>query len=331
MRLLLLTLAAMALTMGARASLAAAPVCYRSSAAAPALARLREAMAHGRFVAYQPTALKVVDGRFSEADPAGIRADLELLRRHFDALVTYDAVHGAQQIAPLAASLKFRALIIGVWDPYDAAQIAAALDAAHRYPQLVVGVSLGNEMLFSKRTDAHKLAGVVTRVRRQAPLLPLTTSEPFHIFEEPPGNTLLAGFDFVLANVHPVFQPWFRTATEATAAQFVVNVAAQLAQDYCGPVLIKETGEPTAPAAGGFSEARQAAFYRELRARLPPDAARAFAYFTAFDAPWREQDATGVPGVHPEEAHWGLYDANRHSKPAIDQLPPLGQDRRHQR
>jgi hypothetical protein len=76
----------------------------------------------------------------------------------------------------------------------------------------------------------------------------------------------------------------------------------------------------------GYSEARQASFYKELRARLPAGAARAFAYFAAFYAPWRAQDVTGVPGPHPEEAYWGLYDSARRAKPAVDQLPPLAQD-----
>ena len=162
------------------------------------------------------------------------------------------------------------------------------------------------------------------------PQLPHSTSEPFDIFEAAPGAALLPALDFLLIIVHPVFQPWFRTAREDTAAQFVVNVADELGKAYCGPILIKETGEPTAPAGVGFSEARQASFYKELRARLPPDRARAFAYFGAFDAPWRLQDVTGVPGpTRTEEAHWGLYDAHRQKKLAVDQLPPLAQDPAH--
>jgi exo-beta-1,3-glucanase (GH17 family) len=126
--------------------------------------------------------------------------------------------------------------------------------------------------------------------------------------------------------VHPIFQPWFRDAPQSTAAQFVVNVLAKLAPHACGPMLVKETGVPTAPASAGFSEARQAAFYRELRRSLPATSSRAFAYFAAYDAPWREYDATGVPAaaaVHPEEAHWGLYDAARRPKAAARELPAL--------
>ena len=32
-------------------------------------------MAHGRFVAYQPTSLQVIDGRPTQANPGSIRAD----------------------------------------------------------------------------------------------------------------------------------------------------------------------------------------------------------------------------------------------------------------
>ncbi|MBO6693716.1 MAG: hypothetical protein JJ922_17075, partial [Parvibaculum sp.] len=39
-----------------------APVCAAREEAAPALSRLQDAMEKGRFVAYQPTELKVWDG-----------------------------------------------------------------------------------------------------------------------------------------------------------------------------------------------------------------------------------------------------------------------------
>jgi len=127
--------------------------------------------------------------------------------------------------------------------------------------------------------------------------------------------------------VHPVFQPWFRDADDGTSAQFVANVVDKLAAIHCGPILVKETGVPTAPASAGYNEACQALFYRLLRERLPATGGHAFAYFAAFDAPWRAYDALAAPGappgVHPEEAHWGLYDAGREPKQAARELPPL--------
>jgi exo-beta-1,3-glucanase (GH17 family) len=303
----------------------AQPYCLRSSAATAARERLTRVMAHGRFVAYEPTSLHIVAGRVEAADPHSIQADLEALRRDFDGLITYDAVHGAQAIPAIAARLRFRALIIGVWDPADQAQLDAALAAAARYPQLVVGLSLGNESLFGQRTNIEGLAAALAAARARAPRLALATTEPFHMFEIPEAPALLGTMDFLLVNVHPVFQPWFRSATDATAAQFVVNVVADLAQRFCGPILVKETGVPTAPASAGFSPERQASFYAALRRRFPPTTARAFAYFSAFDAPWRAHDAGPVPGAitGAEEAFWGLYDSERRPKPAALALPPL--------
>jgi exo-beta-1,3-glucanase (GH17 family) len=155
----------------------------------------------------------------------------------------------------------------------------------------------------------------------------LSTTEPFHLFLTDAAVPIFAKADFLLANVHPVFQPWFANASAATAAQFVVNVVDLLAAAYCGPILVKETGVPTAPTEAGFSEARQAMFYRELRERFPATATRAFAYFSAFDAPWRVADAHPVPGHHPEEAHWGLFDEVRRPKPVTATVPELSDER----
>jgi exo-beta-1,3-glucanase (GH17 family) len=303
------------------------PICHSNRDALPAVERLRAALVQGRFVAYQPTSLKVTDGHVTPADPSSIRADLGVLRPKFDGLITYDAIHGAESIAAIATALKFRALIIGVWNPADETELAAAIEAARRFPQLVLGVSLGNELLFARRSDPAALAALIGGVRARLPGTPLTTTEPFHIYYQPEVRPLLGELDFLLVNVHPVFQPWFRDAPDINAAQFVVNVLAGLAPLACGPIVVKETGVPTAPESKGFSEKRQAAFYAQLRRQLPPAPARAFAYFAAFDAPWRAYDALAVPGaapaVHPEEAHWGLYDAERRPKQAARELPPL--------
>jgi exo-beta-1,3-glucanase (GH17 family) len=304
---------------------ARAAVCGNHSLAIPALTRLRAALAQGRFIAYQPTSLQVVNGHSTQADPVSIRADLQVLRPRFDALITYGSIDGAEAIPAIAASLGFRAVIIGIWNPFNARELNAALAAAKGAPTVVAGLSLGNEMVFSHRSSFADLATLVDAVRARAPQLPLSTTEPFHMFDEPGAARLLARVDFLLLNVHPVFQPWFRTAPDAAAAQFVVNIVSKSAEHYCGPILVKETGEPTAPESSGFTEKRQASFYVELRRRLPATNARAFAYFSAFDAPWRLQDVTPIPGQRPnvEEAHWGLYDARRQPKPVVARLSLL--------
>ena len=103
----------------------------------------------------------------------------------------------------------------------------------------------------------------------------------------------------------------------------MVKVTANLSEVYCGPILVKETGVPTAPSDQGYTLLRQASFYRELQKQFPPTPTKAFAFFSAFDAPWRVYDAHPVPGFHPEEAHWGLYDETRKAKPVVGEIPVL--------
>ena len=310
-------LLALALTVFARGE------CPSRPAAADALATIEATMAGGRFVAYHPTSLQLIDGAWTHADPASMHDDLRLLRQRFDGLITYSAAHGADRIADVAKELGFRAVILGIWDLADATEIDRALTAAARNPGLVVALSLGNERVFAKTATFADVAAAIERTRVRAPHLALTSSEPFHLYLEPAAAPAIAASDLMLVNIHPVFQPWFATESDATAAQFVVNVVDDLGKQACGPILVKETGVPTAPAESGYTPRRQASFYAALRTQLAPTRARAFAYFAAFDAPWRIDDANPVPGRHPEEAHWGLYDATRLAKPAAIALPRL--------
>ena len=303
----------------------AAPVCAAREEAAPALARLRDAMAEGRFVAYQPTELRVWNGVPTRASEASIREDLKALRPWFDGLVTYGAHSGGELIPATAEELGYRAVIIGIWNPADEKEVAAALAAWKAHPRLVAGVSIGNEMVFGRRGSWDDYRQAIAAMRTNAPELPLTVTEPFAVFlDDPAAASVLMELDFLAANVHPVFEPWFADAPPFNWADFVVKAGARLSDEaFCGPVLIKETGVPTAPEAEGFSKEHQAAFYGELMAQFPPSRNRAFTWFSAFDAPWRAYDETPLPGTHPEEAHWGLFKENRAPKPVMDAVPEL--------
>lgn len=301
----------------------AAEPCAPYPKAAPRLALLETAMASHRFVTYTPTSLKVVDGEVRRAGAASIRADLAALRPWFDALVTYTARDGGELVPGIAEELGYKAVIVGIWTPGDPEELSHALKLAKRHPKLVVGLSIGNEIVFGKRGTWAELARYVKLTRERVPEVPITVSEPFAQFLEGDAGGVLASLDFMLVNVHPVFEPWFKTAGPENWADFVAKVTEKLAGAYCGPILVKETGLPTAPAAMGFSEARQAQFWRALERRMKPSDAHAFAYFAAFDAPWRTQDFNPVAGRHPEEAHWGLFGEARAPKPAIEGLKKL--------
>ena len=54
------------------------------------------------------------------------------------------------------------------------------------------------------------------------------------------------------------------------------------------------------------------------RKRLPPTRAYAFAWFEAFDAPWKPAHALEAPPEkRAREAHFGLFRADGSAKPAV--------------
>src|SRR5438445_2276215 len=114
-------------------------------------AALRRALARGRFISYQPTGITVLNGKLTDTNDDGIREDLRVLRPWFDSLVTYSSLNGADRVADVAATLGYRALILGVWDFGNDEEVQNALASARRNPNLVVGCSLGNETILSKR------------------------------------------------------------------------------------------------------------------------------------------------------------------------------------
>jgi len=288
------------------------------------LTLLQSAMAKGRFVTYQPTGVKVINGKLTQASDESIRADLMCLRPHFDSLITYGAQGGAERIADIAASLGFRAVVMGVWDFYNGAELANAIAAAKRMSHIVAGLSLGNEMILAKRAAWGDLEYILDIVHRELPNVPLTVTETFAEFvEQADAKPVLAKMDFLLTNIHPIFETWFRTAQAANWADFVAKACDLLAAAYPGPVLVKETGIPTGPLALNYTPEMQREFYRALEKRFPQTATRAFSYFAAFDAPWRVNDAIVGGGKHPEEAHWGLFDAARAPKDVMRDFPAL--------
>ncbi len=292
-----------------------------STSRAP-LASLQSALQNGRFITYQPTALQAINGVLSPASDQSIVSDLKILRPYFDCLITYGAQAGGERIADLAATLNFRAVILGVWDFRDRREVQNAINAARRQPKLVAGLNLGNEMVLAKRADWSQLANALKQLRQDLPNMPLTTTESFaEYIDQPQSALVLKEIDFMLVNIHPIFESWFQKGQPQNWADFVVNVTKLLSQKFPGPILVKETGIPTSPQASGYSETAQQNFYRALEKTFPPSKQQSFSYFSAFDAPWRLQDDIVGGGHHPEEAHWGLFRADRAPKAVIRDLP----------
>lgn len=247
-----------------------------------------------------------------------LRADLQALRAAFDGLIlyAYDA-RVTPGILEQAAALRYRAALLGIWDPRSEAEIAGTAGLIRRYAdRLALAVCIGNEGINDNRYGIEDLTAARDQLRTLtdggAPVT-VTTSEPAGDYGWPP----IRGFgEFCAPNIHPAIDR--EGLGPEAAAGWVHDRARAIAQVAGKPVLIKETGLPNGGAAGQTPE-RQRAFWAAWLARgrrFPAATGGTFvstaAAFEAFDAPWK-----AVKLASPTEGRWGLLSADRLPYPAF--------------
>lgn len=260
------------------------------------------------WVSFAPTHFDPMTGTYPEE--MSLREDLQVLcRLGFHGIITYDAWLTLRHIPRLAREACFRGVIMGIWclsrvDPgCSRERIEAEFRNAVEASPFVDGYAVGNEGLNQRYTRAE-LEDTVARLKA-ATGKPVTTSE--QIDDYMADQSLLALGDFILPIVHPF---WHEVRSPQSAAQWTADqyerLKALLVQQGLRekPVFFKEVGLPTAGCTE-CSEENQAAYYRWL-GRLRSNRLILFAYFEAYDQPWKTW--------HPVEPHWGLLRSDRSPK-----------------
>lgn len=297
----------------------------KRSALFPALTGERPA----RLIAYTPSKLDPRQEANQRAlSTSSIRADLEAIRPAFDGLVLY-GYHESNtpRIVALAKSLKFRVVILGIWDPKSSAEIDGVADLARLFEKdLAVGVLLGNEGINFGRYEAEDLLIAEGRLRAKLPAgIPYGTSEPLGRYKDP--SALVRKFgDFLAPNIHPVFdRPELKPEAAAAWAR---SEALALAKETKMLVILKETGMPHA-GKPEFTPETQKAFWLAhvkpgLVVRFPGQAGGVYlgVAFEAFDLPWKSE-ASGLP----IEKSWGLYSNDRKPYPAVSVWKALASEK----
>lgn len=259
---------------------------------------IASALSNEHWISFAPTGY--YPGQSPPVIPAedSITADLAVLKRAgFTGLVTYSA--NLPAVYNIAEILGFRALLVGIWNPFDENEVKAAVRVAQLHRGIVTGVVVGNEGLLNGRYLVGDLCKVMARIRSVSDL-PVTSTEPVDIVLNEP--LLASCSDFITANAHPFFSEhrkpddavkWTVEAWKAIRAQYPQK-----------PLFVKETGLPTAESIG-MSEKDQADFYSQLA-----QTAVVFSYFEAFDGTTGFKDG-------PIEQSWGLWRSNRTPKAIV--------------
>jgi exo-beta-1,3-glucanase (GH17 family) len=255
-----------------------------------------------RWIDYAPTGYYPGESPPVLPDKARMAADLGVLREAgFTGLVTYGA--DLEDIPVVAETAGFKAMLLGIWDPFDPVERDKALRAVAAHRKLIKGIIVGNEGLTSGRYALERLCSEM-RAIRQAANRPVTTTEPVDFLLAEPG---IGGCsDFITVNAHPYFS---NRKTPESAVQWTQDSWDTVRRAFPGkPVLFKEVGLPTAGDAA-MSEDTQTEYYTLLA-----KTGVVFCYFEAFDASPRFK-----PGAI--EQSWGLWRSDRTPKRVVAALP----------
>lgn len=277
-----------------------------------------------RMISYAPSGL---DPRFEanqlKLPTSSIRADLEKLRPYFDGFILY-GYHEActPRILAVAKDLKFRAVILSIWQPKSSAEIDGVAALVNQYEKdMALGVIIGNEGITFKRYEPEDLTIALARLRTKIPRnIPIGTSETYQgskmVFVQKFG-------DFMAPNIHPYFD--LSGAGPQKSVAWARQEAMKLAVRSGKPVILKETGFPHG-GKEGYNPQTQKEFWAEYF-KLPTlekvkNNPRAWVYhgvaFDAFDLPWKVQ-ASGLS----VEKEWGLFNQDRQAYPALASFPRL--------
>ncbi|MFH1921222.1 MAG: exo-beta-1,3-glucanase [Planctomycetota bacterium] len=271
-----------------------------------------------RLVSYSPSELDPrFPGNHDFLTTGSIRTDLKVLRPVFDGLVLYGCNKSSTpRILAVAKELKYRAVLIGIWQPKSDSEIDGVAALVGRYhADLALGVIVGNEGITFHRYGPEDLTTAAVRLRGKIPkTIPLTTSEPLVGYRS---EAVRQFGDFLAANIHPVFDAPHLDAAEAAA--WARRQAENLARQANKPLLLKETGFPHG-GKEGFTLETQKTFWESylkpgIVARLD-DSPDVWIFhgvaFEAFDLAWK----TEASNLAIEE-YWGLLSKGRESYGAL--------------
>ena len=223
----------------------------------------------GRLVAYA--------ARDAAASVRRPRTDAESLAAvGFRAVVTAETSRALAPVCRIFRRAGFRAVLVGIRDPTDVAEVRRALALRRCATSYVVPAD---------RVDPRRLAAVLRRLRT-------TTHRP--VGTRAPAATYAADADLVRLGdwTLATIDPWFAGHHDSQdACGWAIGVRRDLATPPGAPAVIAATGLPTA-GTPGTSEYFQRAYFLCLESRQVP-----LAYVEAFDRPGPDDDVASHRGL----------------------------------
>ena len=240
---------------------------------------------------------------------AQIEQDLAQLSKLTGCVRVYSTDYGLDQIAGIAAKFGLK-VMQGLWissNPQKTQeQIEGAVALANRYPDTVIAVIVGNEVLLRGDMEAGQLADTIRAVKARVKV-PVTYADVWEFWLR--HREVAAAADFVTIHILPYWEDFPVAADQA--ASHVGAIRERMALAFPGKeILIGEVGWPSAGRMreGALpSPSNQARVIQDVLALAKRQNFRVNV-IEAYDAPWKRALEGTVGG------HWGLVDNERHVK-----------------
>lgn len=192
---------------------------------------------------------------------------------------------------------------------------------ANQYPDIVVAVNVGNEILVKWTDHMVSLDSVISYVRQVKKSIsqPVTVADNHAAWVEH-GPTLAKEVDFVAVHTYPLWEDKSVDIDRGLSYSIETIKAVRKAIGKCR-IAISEAGWATIASEFGdrVSEEKQKRYFNELTAWAAKMNITVF-FFEAFDEDWKG-DAANPLGA---EKHWGLFTIDRKAKLAMyDKYPDL--------
>lgn len=254
---------------------------------------------------------------------AQILEDFRILERNWKLIRLYGADQHSQDVLEVIRREKVGLkAMLGIWldgrpgrEGENAAQIATGIRLANAYQDVVLAVSVGNEILVSwsdhKLTEERTLE-YVGQVRK-AVSCSVTVADDMLYWRQPEAK-LAGAVDFITMHTYPM---WGREDIDTAMPSTIRNFESVRKAHPGKTIVLGEAGwasytegKQNAPRAG--DEKKQKRYYEELTAWAKANNVTVF-WFEAFDEPWK---GSGTEG------HWGLFSEGRKAKLAMQALYP---------
>lgn len=234
-----------------------------------------------------------------------VEDDMARLKPLTDCVRSYSTELGLD-VLPEVAGRQGLKVLLGIWIGREPAknqiEIASAVSLAKRYPDVVRGIVVGNEVLLRGELTAQDLANTIRSVKAQV-TVPVTYADVWEFWLR--HREVYDAVDFVTIHILPYWEDFPIAANEAGA--HVASIRRQVAAAYPGKeILIGETGWPSEGRMreGALpSPANQARVIQDILAAGKRENFR-INVIEAFDQPWKRYLEGTVGG------HWGLLDAS---------------------